>query len=180
MSTKPLIFLDVDGPLNPYGAKPSRRPEGYLTHRLTPTEWRGKPLRVWLNPDHGKLLTDFAAVHDAELVWATTWEHDANSMIAVNVGLPPLPVVEFTNQLTRSVGQPFRWKFAAVLEFAKGRPLAWLDDDFDLYPDAKAWFEKERGDLLTVLHWVDPRVGITSGDLDAIGDHLGPRPTEET
>jgi hypothetical protein len=182
VNDKPLILLDVDGPLNPYEAKATQRPEGYLTHRLTPTGWRGKPLRVWLNPDHGKMLFDFATAHDAELAWATTWEHDANSMIAVNVGLPPLPVVEFTGQLTRSAGQPFRWKYAAVLEFAQGRPLVWLDDDFDHYPEARAWFEQERGDLFTVLHWVSPRVGITAADLDAVSDRLqfGPRPTEET
>jgi hypothetical protein len=32
--TRPLLFLYVDGPLNPYAAEPERRPEGYLTHRI--------------------------------------------------------------------------------------------------------------------------------------------------
>lgn len=30
----PLLFLDVDGPLNPYAAKPEKRPEGYTTLRV--------------------------------------------------------------------------------------------------------------------------------------------------
>ncbi|WP_285749371.1 hypothetical protein [Lentzea sp. NBRC 105346] len=34
--TTPAILLDVDGPLNPYMAKPERRPAGYTTHRLWP------------------------------------------------------------------------------------------------------------------------------------------------
>lgn len=50
---RPILYLDVDGPLNPYAAKPHRRPEGYSTHRMLPDSWRArgyrKPLRVWLN-----------------------------------------------------------------------------------------------------------------------------------
>lgn len=55
---RPILFLDVDGPLNPYAAKPHRRPEGYQTFRFhagTP-EWGKRGLRVWLNPSHGPQL----------------------------------------------------------------------------------------------------------------------------
>lgn len=31
---RPVLLLDVDGLLNPYAAKPHRRPEGYQAHRL--------------------------------------------------------------------------------------------------------------------------------------------------
>ncbi|MDQ0932254.1 hypothetical protein QFZ49_002184 [Streptomyces turgidiscabies] len=31
---RPLLFLDVDGPLNPYAAKPEKRPDGYTTLRV--------------------------------------------------------------------------------------------------------------------------------------------------
>src|SRR5665213_3690063 len=84
MVSKPVILLDVDGPLNPFDAKPTKRPEGYLTHRY---EWKapksGKPLRVWLNPLHGPLLDALGA----EIVWATAWEHEANTWIAPKIGL---------------------------------------------------------------------------------------------
>lgn len=62
---RPLLLLDVDGPLNPYAAKPSRRPPGYATHRMLPDSWVAssprprastRPLRVWLNPGHGPAL----------------------------------------------------------------------------------------------------------------------------
>lgn len=63
---RPLLFLDVDGPLNPYAAKPEKRPDGYTTLRVprdsgTPDEHRGlsarrRHLRVWLNPEHGRPL----------------------------------------------------------------------------------------------------------------------------
>lgn len=32
--SRPLLFLDVDGPLNPYAAKPTKRPDGYTTLRV--------------------------------------------------------------------------------------------------------------------------------------------------
>ncbi|KAB2593650.1 hypothetical protein [Streptomyces arboris] len=61
----PLLFLDVDGPLNPYAAQPERRPAGYTTIRVprnngSPDESLGltgrrHPLRVWLHPGPGLL-----------------------------------------------------------------------------------------------------------------------------
>lgn len=166
--TRPLILLDVDGPLNPYEAKPTQRPGGYTTHRLTPTGWRGKPLRVWLAPEHGPLLLAFAERHDAELVWATTWESDANTMIGPVIGLPELPVIRFG-------GAPWQrknWKFDGVAEYAGDRPLVWFDDDFGIYHAEAQVFLARRGDRPTLLHHVSPRVGLTTLDLDQAGAWL--------
>ncbi|MFF7034033.1 MULTISPECIES: hypothetical protein [Streptomyces] len=82
---RPLLFLDVDGPLNPYAAKPERRPDGYTTLRVPRNDAhqddRGhssrRPLRVWLNPKHGRSLLQLGF----ELCWATTWMDDANRWI---------------------------------------------------------------------------------------------------
>jgi hypothetical protein len=165
--SQPLLLLDVDGPLNPYAAKPHRRPEGYATHRLRPAGWeRAKnPLRVWLNPAHGPMLTSFAEEHAVELAWATTWERDANPMIGQLIGLPELPVIEWGFRA-------HHWKFDGVLEFADGRPLAWLDDDFARFRQERAWFEARRGDVPTLLHHVDPAVGLRPEDLDAVAAWL--------
>lgn len=74
---KPLLLIDIDGPLNPYGGKPQRRREGYTTHRMRPSGWtHDKPLRVWLNPGHGEELLALADRY--ELVWATTWKGEAD------------------------------------------------------------------------------------------------------
>jgi len=43
---------------------------------------------------HSAWLRELSGVYD--LIWATTWEHDANKHIAPRLGLPPLPVVEFS------------------------------------------------------------------------------------
>ncbi|MFC9466916.1 hypothetical protein [Streptomyces coelicoflavus] len=81
---RPLLFLDVDGPLNPYAAQPERRPEGCTTLRVPRSgvhendggslSSRRRPLRVWLNPEHGRTLLGLGF----ELCWATTWMDFAN------------------------------------------------------------------------------------------------------
>lgn len=172
MDTRPLVFIDVDGPLNSYAAKSTRRPEGYTTHRLRPQGWEHaeNPLRVWLNPEHGPLLLAFAAEHDAELVWATTWMADANTMIGPEIGLPELPFIDYIAHPGTIKG----WKFPATAKYAVGRPLVWFDDDFELHHKARIlsnWSETRRG-LPTLLHHVDPRIGLTSLDLSQAGRWL--------
>lgn len=159
--TRPLLLLDVDGPLNPFAASNSKRGKEFRRHTMRPKGWEDRPLKVWLNPDHGSLLTAFAAVNGMELAWATTWEHDANVWIGPHIGLPELPVIEWGYRATH-------WKFNGVLDFAEGRPLAWFDDDFRAHPKERAWFEARRGDTPTLLHGVDPKIGITAGDLTTV------------
>lgn len=162
---RPLLLLDVDGVLNPCDAKPTRRPQGYQTHRISVTGQRGRALRVWLNPEHGPMLLAFAQQHGVELAWATTWEHHANVHIGPAIGLPQLPVIEwgFTAH---------HWKFDAVLTYAAGRPLAWLDDDFRASPNDRAWFEGHRGPTPTLLHHIDPAIGLRPDDLTTVASWL--------
>ncbi|MEU4744482.1 HAD domain-containing protein [Actinosynnema sp. NPDC023658] len=180
MSTRGLLLLDVDGPLNPYAAKPHRRPEGYRTFRLTRRDtWHSDPdargskgLRVWLNPDHGALLRALAVDTGLELVWATTWMHLANELVAPAVGLPALPVIEFPaadfdRDAGWSPGGPWKWR--AVAEFAGGRPLAWLDDEHDeAGKESRGWFDRVRAEVPTCLCHVDPRRGLRPEHLDGI------------
>lgn len=181
-----LLLLDVDGPLNPCDAKPSARPDGYTTWRYTPTGgWytgkearRHKGLRVWLHPDHGAQLTALAEQTGLELVWATTWMHDANTCIGPAIGLPPLPVIEFRPpELTapHRWSTSGRWKYPAVSSYAAGRPLVWLDDDHSGH-DAPAWraardaFVVARIGLPTFLCHVNPQRGIQPHHLGLIRD----------
>ncbi|WP_370970878.1 hypothetical protein [Amycolatopsis sp. cg9] len=162
---RPLILLDVDGPLSPWAAARHAKPAGYLEHRLRLSRWSRKRLRIWLNPDHGPTLLALAAAANAELAWATSWEHRANRQIGPAIGLPPLPVVEFAGP------QP-SWKFGPVGRFAAGRPLAWFDDDFDLFPAARQAFLDRRAELPTELIPVDAHTGLTSEHFDRLATWL--------
>ena len=80
MTERPLLLLDVDGPLNPFGAR-LWPPRGYVTRRVHPTAWsaRQKPgsrrlrrgLRIRLNPAHGQRLLALAA--DGKLYASSAW-----------------------------------------------------------------------------------------------------------
>ena len=39
---RPMLMIDVGGPLNPYAAKPTRRPEGYQTHHMLTPGWEAE------------------------------------------------------------------------------------------------------------------------------------------
>jgi hypothetical protein len=162
---KPLLLLDVDGVLNPWAAP--NRPGEFVEYRFRLTSWGRKRLRVWLNPRHGAELSMLAERAGVELVWATTWAQRANVLVGPVIGLPELPVIEFAGP--HSDGLP-SWKFPAVARYGYGRPLAWLDDDFSLFPEARAAFLAKRNadGLATELVSVDPRVGMTGEDLAAV------------
>ncbi|MFF3849095.1 hypothetical protein [Streptomyces sp. NPDC002328] len=165
--SRPLLFLDVDGPLNPYAAQPERRPAGYTTIRVprdsgTPDEERGlsrrrRPLRVWLNPEHGPALLRL----DYELCWATTWMSEANRWIAPVLGLPELPFVDFGDALLRDRPDGVHWKTPALLEHADGRPFAWVDDEQSDLDEAYVTAHHRTHGL---LHHVDPRIGLREDD----------------
>ncbi|WP_208765140.1 hypothetical protein [Streptomyces albidochromogenes] len=172
----PTLLVDVDGPLNPFAAKPHRRPAGYETHRLlTPrweaaerrrlTEWglpnkRMKPLRVWLNPDHGPALEALPF----DLVWATTWEEEANTYVAPVLGLPELPFIAWPSPRPVPAGDVF-WKTPEIVTWAQGRAFAWIDDE--ITEADRTWVgEHHMGPAL--LHRVDPRYGLTLDDFAAL------------
>lgn len=172
-TAKPLLLIDVDGPLNAFGGPYSgnHAPDGYQQHRLRDqsfTDEAGRPwvqggLRIWLNPAHGPMLLTLRDL--VELTWATSWEHAANTLIAPIVGLPELPVIEFPRRPSYPFGQIF--KRADVETYVGDRPFAWLDDDFE--PGDFEWAKaRSEGGAATLLLHIDPKVGIVQGDVDRV------------
>jgi hypothetical protein len=171
---KGLLLLDVDGPLNPYRADPGR-PPGYRTYHENPNgEWVGTDddvdgHKVWLHPGHGDLLRSLADEAGLELVWATAWQHSANRRVAPAIGLHPLPVIEFPDADVEYDDRGLLrwrldggWKWPAVVAYAQGRPLAWLDDEHN-DPDfalAREAFHRDRAGTPTLLCHVDPTTGL--------------------
>ncbi|MBR7674654.1 HAD domain-containing protein [Streptomyces daliensis] len=170
-SERPLLLLDVDGPLNPFAARWRLRPRGYTTHRFRPTGWlerhpsvpgrKAATLRVWLKAEHGRLLAGLPC----ELVWATAWTHDANECISPVLGLPELPVIEWPMMFRAEEPGLLLWKARPIVEWAAGRPFAWVDDRIT---------ERERQFVAAVhkgpalLHHVDARHGLREADFAAL------------
>lgn len=156
--TTPILFLDVDGPLNP---RPTRHNKlaTYQLHQMRPIGWddeRMQPLPVHLNRSHGSALMSLPF----ELVWATSWEHEANELIGPHLGLPKLPVVEFPKTRKRSDIRLY-WKTETLVGYAAGRPFAWVDDEITLFDRE---YVASRHDGYALLRWIDPIVGLTDED----------------
>ena len=145
---RPILFLDVDGVLNPLGSPP-----GYREHRI-----EGFP--ILLNPDHRWELLDLA--RDFDLAWATTWEDDANVEIGPRLGLPSLPVVHFE----------FDSKWPDIVDFAGTRPFAWLDDNAG--PDEVRWAnDRDRRVAPTLIVQVNAITGVRDADFATVRAFLG-------
>ena len=162
---RPLLFLDVDGPLIPFGLPPEEFP---VYPGLTDDD-DSHPGLARINPDHGRRL----AALSCELVWATAWEHEANEWVAPRIGLPRLAVVAWPSLPTADEERDERlglhWKTRALVEWAAGRPFAWVDDEVTAVD--RAWVRAHHpGPAL--LHRVDPRRGLAEDDFEVLGEWL--------
>jgi hypothetical protein len=120
----------------------------------------GHPLLSRLAPGDGPRLLALRG----ELVWATTWQQEANEVIAPRLGLPALPVVTWPDD---EPDPPWgvHWKTAGLVRWAAGRPFAWLDDEIT---DADRRWVAGRHEGRALLHRVDPRAGLTAADFAAV------------
>ncbi|MGC0416035.1 HAD domain-containing protein [Embleya sp. AB8] len=157
---RPLLFLDVDGPLIPFGG------DEYPTYPMDPElpEAVANPLLARVDPAHGPRLSGLPC----ELVWATAWTADANSHIAPRLGLPELAVVywpEASDRDDRDEREGLHWKTRALVAWASGRPFVWVDDE--LTDTDRRWVARHhRGAAL--LHGVDSRSGLTEADFATV------------
>ncbi|GAA3010570.1 HAD domain-containing protein [Actinokineospora diospyrosa] len=151
----PLLFLDVDGPLIPFGG---RDYEVFTDAEL------GNPLLARVNPALGPRLLALGC----DLVWATTWLDEANECVAPLLGLPALPVTTWPDEDDTGL----HWKTRRIVECAAGRPFIWVDDeptDVD-----RAWVADHHPEP-ALIHTVTAEVGLTARDFDTISQWLARR-----
>jgi hypothetical protein len=103
------------------------------------------------------------------LVWATTWQEEANTEIAPRIGLPCLPVVTWP-ELTEAHEREDRWfglcwKTRTVVDWAAGRPFAWVDDEIT---DADRDWVSAHHPGAALLHCAEASRGLTDQDFAAL------------
>ncbi|MEV6067602.1 HAD domain-containing protein [Nocardia sp. NPDC052001] len=150
---RPVLFLDVDGPLIPFDGS------------VGESDHLGNPLVARVDPSVGALL----AALPCELVWATTWMHEANEVIGPRLGLGTLGVVEWPEGADDRVDAWFglHWKTRALVEWARGRPFIWVDDEIG-QGDVE-WVAGNYGSP-SLLYRVDPRIGLRRSDFGVFED----------
>lgn len=157
---RPVLLLDVDGPLNPCHARPEVRPAGYRPHRAEPVWACGASVEVWLDEAHGERLRALPF----DLVWATTWQDCANRWIGPVLGLPPLPFVALPGPAVWRPDDtsPKTW---AIVSWAAGRPFAWVDDDIG---EADRAYVAAQHPGPALLHRVHPGRGLVETDFEVL------------
>ncbi|MFE2476788.1 hypothetical protein [Streptomyces sp. NPDC059389] len=159
---RPLLFLDVDGPLIPFGAGAHELPGGYPAYG---TGHDANPLLARLDPALGPRLLALPC----ELVWATTWMAGANAWVAPRIGLPDLPMVSWPDPSEEEDHGRTHWKTPALAAYAAGRPFAWVDDE--ITPADRTWIRAHHP-APALLHRVDPRFGLGPADFATLAAWL--------
>jgi hypothetical protein len=158
---KPLLLIDVDGVLNPFGFW-EPLPNEFVKYSIKVND--GRTFSVHLNAEHGKRLLDLS--DRFELTWCTTWVHEANEKIGPKIGLPELPVVEWNNVQPQWAIGDLCWKTLDVIDYTVERPFVWLDGDIG---EADVdYIGYKRGDNNFALAKTDAFVGLEDMHFESI------------
>lgn len=150
--SRPILAVDVDGVISLFGfdEQPDRNETRF---QLVDGSVHCISLRA------GERLLRLAEHYD--LVWASGWEDKANYYLPQMLGLPELPHLSFGAD---AVFGSAHWKLGPLDAYGKGRPLAWIDDNFD--ESCYEW-ARERPDP-TLLVPTEAHRGLEEAETEAL------------
>ena len=149
--SRPILAVDIDGVISLFG---SQSPPDAGTTRFQLVD--GVPHCISL-PTGDRLLR---LTERFELVWASGWEDKANFYLPQLLGLPELPHVTFDGARRGAA----HWKLIPLEAYAKGRAMAWIDDNFDR--SCYEWAESREEPTLLVP--TEPQLGLEEAHVDAL------------
>lgn len=158
------LYLDVDGPLNVFGARPNNRFPAW--DDIEPVVRAGMTLRYsYTMGDHLWELCDRLGI---EIVWASTWCHyDINELIGSLYGWPKFRKLPYTVTSPSGCG-----KLAEVSEDACGaHGVVWVDDDL-WGPDLEWVHARNEAGLPALALTPSPATGLAPWDLRTIEEFV--------
>ena len=152
MTRPPILAVDVDGVISLFGFE-TPPPPAEANYQLVDGMLHCISLRA------GERLQRLA--EHFEPVWATGWEEKANFYLPIMLGIAELPHLTFDGAARFGSAH---WKLGPLDEYGRGRPLAWLDDNFD-----ESCYRWARGrEEPTLLVPTDPEKGLQEVETEAL------------
>jgi hypothetical protein len=148
---KPILAVDIDGVISLFGFD-------------EPPLGGGAKMELVEGTLHCILLSAGPRLRQLsdyyEIVWATGLERGAETMSRL-LGLPRWPYLTFKGAARFGSAD---WKLEPLSRYAKGRPLAWVDDSFD---EACYLWAREREEP-TLLVATESEVGLQDVQVEAL------------
>lgn len=159
----PLLFWDVDGVFNRFALQSV--PGGdWLRHTVDEFPGMAEPVPLVLDRADTARVRSLDGV--VEHAWATTWNDLANTVLGPLIGLDPMPVAHVYRKFSE-YDQTAGWKWRHVVDYANGRPFAWIDDGFTMGMLGRA-DARSRTTAPTLLITAHPAVGLTDAMVDDV------------
>lgn len=150
--SRPILAVDVDGVISLFGFD---EPPARAVARFEMIDGMVHCISLAAGDRLRRLSEHF------ELVWATGWEDRANDFLPNLLGLPELPHISFDGAARFGSAH---WKLGPLDTYGRGRPLAWIDDNFD--DSCHAW-ARERHEP-TLLVPTEPHLGLEEAQAEAL------------
>jgi hypothetical protein len=144
LSSKPLLFVDIDGVLSLWGFAMDEWPNEGAWHQID-------GVSHFLSARAARHLQALCARFDP--VWCSGWEEKADEYLPHLLGVPRFPHLCFERNPGR---EHAHWKLEAIDTYAENRSLAWIDDAFN---DACFAWAAQRA-APTLLLETKPAIGL--------------------